>query len=68
MAVKMRARSIAQEKQQESESLADHGRPFSFDSDARWVRQCDDPVLLKLRYYLNQLSIEESRNPPNGIN
>ena len=65
MAVKTRARRRSQQEQQESEAIADHGRPLSFDSsNARWVqRQCADPVLLKLRYYLNQLSIEGVTEP-----
>ena len=65
MALKTQARRGAQQEQQESEAIADHGRPFSFDSsNARLVqRQCADPVLLKLRFYLNQLSIEGVTEP-----
>ena len=65
MAVKTGARRQAQQAQQESDPNAGHGSPFSFGSDnARWgQRQCADPVLLKLRYYLNQLSIEGVTKP-----
>ena len=51
MAIKTRACHRTQQEKQESEEIADHGKPFSFDpSNVRWVqRQCADPVLLKLR-------------------
>ena len=65
MAVKTRARYHAQQAQQESDTTVGHGSPFSFDSDnARWVQdQCADHILLKLQYYLNQLSIEGVMKP-----